>query len=92
MRDIPLPVFVIGFLIATVAFIFLPIKALSLIFDNVPVIVKVGEKEVYKGISACVNVTSTGDTTRVDISGGFLCMFPVAYYVGKDIQLIGDKR
>ena len=69
------------------------LNGISYAVGNVHLKITKDGKEIYNGRSACVNVKSAGDTTRVDISGGFLCMFPKAYYTGRDIETItlGDK-
>ena len=59
--------------------------------DNVPVTVYKGDKVIYSGVSACVRVTSSGDTTSVKIKQGAYCLFPKAYYVGRDIRMEGSK-
>lgn len=68
------------------------IKGIGLATDNVPITVTVDGKKVYNGISGCVNVNSTGATTQVTVRGGFMCFFPKAYYVGKNIVVTGDER
>lgn len=60
--------------------------------DNVPVIVKVDQKEVYSGPSVGVSVESSGANTNVSVHGGFLYFFPKAYYTSKDVQVIGMKE
>lgn len=51
-----------------------------------PIEIKVDNKIVYSGSAACVDVISSGATTRVDIDGGFLCLFPIKYYVSNNVQ------
>jgi hypothetical protein len=70
---------------------FLTFKWAHLKIDNVPVIVKVNDKIVYSGTSGCVYVKSSGDTTFVTINGGFLCLFPKEYYVGRGIKMEGKR-
>ena len=60
-------------------------------FDNVPVVCVVEGKEVYRGTSAGISVHSTGDTTTVEVSGGFLYLFPKAYYTSHDVKMTGRK-
>ena len=60
-------------------------------FDNVPVVCKVEGIVVYSGPSAGIKVLSTGDTTKVDIKGGFLYWFPKKYYVSHNVSLMGEK-
>jgi hypothetical protein len=49
------------------------------------VIVTQNENIIYKGVKACVEVSSGGDTTTILISQGFLCLFPKEIIVGKNI-------
>lgn len=63
------------------------IAALRYRIDQVPVRVYVEDKLVYSGRSACVDVKSTGATTRVDVLGGPYCLLPKAYYVSQDVRL-----
>ena len=75
---------------ATMVFL-IGVQGLSLaFFDNVRMSVLVDGKTVFKGLSGCVQVKSTGATTRVDVGGGFLCLFPQAYYVSKDVKIINE--
>lgn len=67
------------------------IRGLVYCFDSVPAKCFVDGNLVFDGISACIDVKSTGATTRVDISSGFLCMFPNKYYVSKNVKLEGKK-
>ena len=59
--------------------------------DNVPSIVKVDGKIVYEGTSAGFDTGSEGANTSVVVKGGFLYMFPKAYYVSKNVEVIGKK-
>ena len=61
-------------------------------FENVPVKCWVDKRLVYDGLSAGIDVKSTGDTTRVDITGGFFFMFPKENYVSHDVKLEGKKQ
>ena len=56
-------------------------------FDNVPVRVSVDDKIVYQGISGCVSVESSGANSTVSVNQGFLCFFPKAYYVSKNVSI-----
>ena len=46
---------------------------------------------IYTGNNACIDVVSGGDTTKIDINGGFLCMFPKETILGKDIEIVTLK-
>ena len=59
--------------------------------DNIPIVVKVDGKTVYEGTSAGASVGSSGATTRVSIRGGFLYLFPKAYYVSHNVEVVGVK-
>ena len=60
--------------------------------QNVPTKCWVDGKLIYDGISAGINVLSTGRTTKVDIKGGFLYLFPKEFYVSDDVKLEGFKK
>lgn len=60
-------------------------------FDNVPIKVWINKELVYEGISAGVDVKSSGDNTKVKIYKGFLYMFPDKYFVAKDVVIKGEK-
>lgn len=69
----------------------LGIRAVELkFFNNVPVVVHVDGKEVYRGISGCVFVESSGANTTVRVDHGFLCIWPKAYYVSSDVKIVGE--
>lgn len=53
---------------------------------GVPITIKKSGQVIYSGNSACINVKSAGTATRVDISGGFLCLYPERYFVGNDVS------
>lgn len=55
--------------------------------ENVPLRVILDGKEVYKGRSACVNTESVGSSSRVNVSGGFLCIWPKEYFAGKNLVI-----
>lgn len=59
--------------------------------DNVPVICTVDGKVVYDGISAGIIAQSSGDTTSILVRGGFLYLFPKAFYVSHDVHMTGTK-
>ena len=61
-------------------------------FDNVPSVVMVDGKEVYKGTSAGFDTESNGYATKVVIKSGFLYLFPQKVYVSKDVEVIGTKE
>jgi hypothetical protein len=67
-------------------------QALAVAIHRVPVKVFVDGKEVYHGINACVEIDSAGSATIVHISGGPLCLFPMARYVSRDVREEGDRR
>ena len=60
--------------------------------DNVPIVVSVDDKEVYKGVSAGCEVDSSGANTTVQIKGRFLYMLPVKYYVSKNVKVINQNE
>lgn len=43
---------------------------------------------IYDGIKSCVDIDSSGDTTTISINKGFLCLFPKATIVGKNIEVL----
>lgn len=88
MRNVLSDFFIAGLILLGIVFVF---AIGDYLYQNVPMVVKQNGKVIYEGRSKCVNVISSGDTTRVDVKGGFLCLFPKAYYVGKDIEAIGSK-
>ena len=59
--------------------------------DNIPSVVKVDGRVVYEGSSAGFDAESAGANTTVTVRGGFLFMFPKAYYVSNDVEVIGVK-
>lgn len=69
----------------------LAIISVGYLFDSVPIVVRKGNTIIYSGRSACVSCESAGDTTRVGIRGGLLCIFPKEYHVSKDITMEGKK-
>lgn len=85
---IPIVVVVFGIALVIASLMFFNIE----FFDNVPVTVKVNKVLVYEGPSAGVDVRSSGANTTVSVSGGFLYLFPKAYYVSSDVELIGIKK
>jgi hypothetical protein len=89
--DWDVPIIIIGGALFLILIIIVIVSAINYSIQDVPMVVKQNKKIIYEGRSACVNVISTGDTTRVDVKGGFLCLFPKAYYVGKNIEAIGIK-
>lgn len=60
--------------------------------ENVPIVVKVDGKEVFSGPSAGCKIDSSGASTTVSIKGGLLYLFPHAYYVSKNVEVIGEKN
>lgn len=71
---------IIFFLLWIVLFIFWNI-------ENVPLKVSVDDKLIYEGRSACVDVSSSGNTTNVTISGGWYCLFPKEKYTSKNVKV-----
>ena len=59
--------------------------------DSVQVVCKVDGTVVYEGPSCGINVISSGNTTRVDVKGGFLYLLPKAYYVSHNVELKGVR-
>lgn len=59
--------------------------------DNVPVTCSVNGERVYEGPSYAIDVNSGGATTTVIIYGGFLAVFPKAYYTSDDVLVVGKK-
>lgn len=59
--------------------------------DNVPVKVYKDDQLIYSGVSACVQVQSSGDTTSIRLGRGLWCLLPKAYYTGKNIRVEGSK-
>lgn len=55
--------------------------------DNIPITISVDGKKVFEGRSACAKTVSVGSSSRVDVHGGFLCMFPEAYYAGDNVVI-----
>lgn len=66
--------------------------ALCYHIDNVPVRCFVDDKLVFDGRSACIDVESSGSTTKVSISGGLMCIWPKEYYVSNNVRLEGVKK
>jgi len=82
-----------GFVGLCVAMLVLSTQIVNIQFiDNVPIVVSVDDKEVYKGISAGCKVDSSGANTTVQIKGKFLYMFPVKYYVSKNVKVINQSE
>lgn len=91
--NIPEPILVIFFVVLIGFGLAVSVSVIGIkYFDNVPIVVVVDGKEVYSGISAGANVDSSGANTTVTIKGGFLYWFPKAYYVSKNVEIVGDKR
>ena len=57
---------------------------------KVPIHVIVDGKEVYHGIDGCVSIVSSGANTSVEVNGGFLCLFPKAYYTSRNVRVTPD--
>lgn len=51
------------------------------------VIVKIDGKEVYRGSSACVDESSLGSSTHIQINKGFLCLFPGPKYTSNHVEI-----
>ena len=54
---------------------------------GIPVTIKYSDQVIYQGNSACVTVQSAGAATRVNIRGGYMCLFPKKYYLSSDIVI-----
>lgn len=67
--------------------LFTVINGLAYMVNNVPVKVLAGEKIIYQGRSACVDIRTGGAATQVTIKGGLFCMLPKEYYVGNDVKV-----
>lgn len=74
-------------------FIFMGLSFIDLrFFKNVPVSCWIDGKKVYEGISAGIDIKSAGANTIVKINGGFMYLFPKAYYVSNNVVLINMKE
>lgn len=85
--------FIVAILVASVLFMggmVIAFQQCALWSDRVPVRVFVDGKDVYHGISACVNVNSSGAHTTVQVNSSFMCLFPSAYYVSKDVKVVNE--
>ncbi len=49
------------------------------------VIVSIDGKEIYRGSNACIEETSLGAATHVQIGRGPLCLFPGPKYTSKNV-------
>jgi len=59
--------------------------------DNVPIVAYVDGVKVYEGISAGIKLDKTAGTTKIIVYGGFLYLFPQAYYVSDNVKVEGKK-
>ena len=91
-EDVKTVAWIAFWLVALIAGIIFCVQGIHVLVDNVPVEVRVNGDLVYKGRSAGVEVASSGANTTVAVFGGFLYMFPRAYYVSNDVELIGVKK
>lgn len=82
----------LGFILASVVILILSMSIVNILVWHVPVRVFVDGREVYHGITACIDVDSTGATTKVSIRRGRLCWWPAANYVSRDVHVEGDLR
>lgn len=82
---------IIGTVICGLIVIILAIKCIGYHLDNVPVKVYKDDQLIYAGVSACVRVQSSGDTTSMRLGRGLWCLLPKAYYTGKNIRVEGSK-
>lgn len=91
--ELIIKLFVCGVIIVAVLLgIILPCQWYTINFvDNIPSVVIVDGKEVYRGTSAGFNVQSSGYATTVVINGGFMYMFPQKVYTSKDVKIEGSK-
>lgn len=93
MRDDLIDFFIIGFgIVSVIATCIIGVQWIDVTFvDNIPSVVKVDGKTVYKGTSAGFDIKSSGANTTITIRGGFLYMFPKAYYTSSKVEIIGKK-
>ena len=56
-------------------------------FNNYPIEVTQEGVQIYSGTRACIDVQSSGDTTTIKVSKGYLCLFPKAVYTGRNIEV-----
>lgn len=79
-----------GGVVATVVF-FLAIAGIFYYINDVPVRVWKDDTIIYEGVSACVGIKSSGDTTTVKLGRGLFCLLPKAVYTGRDLRVEGSK-
>lgn len=72
--------------IAIVFFIVSVIRLITLSLNPNVVVYKNGSF-IYEGNKTCITVRTSGDSTQIDIHGGFLCFFPDRYISGKNIEI-----
>ena len=65
---------------------------LNLFFHNVPIIAKVDNKIIYKGVSACVRTESAGNATRLVILDKPYCFKSKESYVSRDVKIIPQSN
>lgn len=80
-------VFLFGAVFIVGSTVVMGLRGLEYSVDRVPVKCTVDDVLVYEGTSACIEVKSTGSTTRVDIHGGLFCMFPKEYYISNNVKM-----
>jgi len=79
------------FIIGVIVLLFLVVwgfLALNYTLNNYPISIIQGNKIIFEGSRSCIEVESGGDTTKVIINQGYLCLFPKEIYVGKEIEII----
>ena len=62
------------------------------LLNNVPVVAKVNGVEVYRGTSACIDIASSGGTTKLTIKHLPLCRFPKAIYASDNVSVKGSEE
>ena len=77
---------IIGIGLITILLIWL-IIGISFHFNNYPIEVTQEGVQIYSGTRACIDVESSGDTTTIKVSKGYLCLFPKAVYTGRNIEV-----
>ena len=89
-RDVVMPVAIALIVLVVIICGFMCISQIINIkyIDNVQIEVIVDGEIVYSGASAGCSMKSTGSSTQVNVMGGFLYLFPRAYYVSEDVKVV----
>jgi len=77
---------VIGFILL-LSLIFLGLITADYLLHNYPIEITKDNRVIYSGVKSCANIDSSGDTTTISISQGFLCLFPKATITGRNIEV-----